>query len=121
MGLQGIGRLDLLRDLFDEVFVPPEVSTVGLTFPAGFGPGERGAILPALELRPHATILDDGAARSFARGLGLAVTGLVGLLVLGKNNGVLKLVRPEVDALMNRGFRISMKLYRDALALAGER
>ena len=49
-----------------------------------------------------------------------ASIGIVGLLVLAKQNGRVSLVRPVLDELSSQGFRMNPGLYQAALEAAGE-
>jgi predicted nucleic acid-binding protein len=134
-----IDHLDLLRGLFDQVAIPPEVArevapsiamlphwfkvqTVS-TFPwfsRKLGPGERAAIALSVQLSADFVVLDDLDARSSAIGLGLTVIGSFGLLVRAKRRGLIREVRPMMDAMLAHGLFVSEHLCRQILALAGE-
>ena len=77
------------------------------------GPGEAEAI--ALAKMLGATLLaDDAEARMVATGLGVAVTGTVGVLERGAAAGLLQL--PDaLDRLRSTSFRLSAKLAQEAL------
>ncbi len=103
IALVQIGRLDLLRQLHREVFIPPavarEVEPTLSTLPgwlvvqplahrhqpqtvsSSIGPGEHEVISLGLELRAERLILDEQPARRLAISLGLRVIGTVGLLL----------------------------------------
>jgi uncharacterized protein len=74
---------------------------------AGLGPGESEAILLTLDLRPDWLVLDDWPARQLAIGLGLRVTGTVGVLELARNAGHLPRALPLIEELRAGGFRLS--------------
>lgn len=144
-------RLTLLRDLFDEVWIPPAVSREVFRDDAtrpGAGEiaaelgnwlherspanaqdvialartvdaGEAEAIALAAE---HGLLLviDDLAGRRAADARGVAIIGSAGALGLAKEAGLLPVVRPALDALLDLGLRLSASLYRQILADAGE-
>lgn len=138
IALDQIGRLDLLPALFTAVVIPPAVAdeafgseavpswlrvvspTGRLTGSARLGRGEQQAIALALEASAAWIVLDDLAARRLAAREGLRVIGTVGLLLAGKRRGHVNLVRPFLDALDARGFRLSSTIRVAALQAAGE-
>jgi hypothetical protein len=102
IGLERIGRLDLLAQLFGQVLVPPAVvreTVPQLVLPAwiaeqslaqpmapqiaqaALGAGESESISLALELGAAWLVLDDRPARRLAQGLGLSVIGTLGLFL----------------------------------------
>jgi predicted nucleic acid-binding protein len=140
IGLHSIGRLDLLRDLFNRILVPPGVAQevqsvaspqwVTVVSPQkpvlntisqlALGLGETEALSLALEINAERIILDDGAARSLATAHGLNVIGVLGVLLIAKNLALIPSLRNEIDALRIRSFRLSPQVYRDVLSRAGE-
>ena len=141
IGLERIGRLDLLAALFGTVVVPPavarEITAKGrlvdwmieqslnapldrrLSEPT-IDPGEREAIGLALQTHTARLLLDEEAARRLARGFGLPVTGTLGVLVPAKRSGILEAVGPLVDALIAVDFRIDARLREWVLSTTGE-
>ncbi len=94
------------------------IAQVGSSLPVG----EAEAILLA-ESRPGSLLLmDEAAGRLVATSLGVPVMGIVGLLVVAKQAGLLAELKPVLDQLRSPGgFRLSADLFRRALALVGER
>lgn len=137
IGLERIGRLDLLLALLEPIFVPSAVSHEFGSAPAWMkverpvdtgmvaalrllvDPGESEAIVLAYE-KGLRIILDDLKAREVAKRLGVPVTGTVGLLLKAKQEGVIPAVRPLLEALEVHHFRIGDSLRAEALRLAGE-
>ena len=141
IALEKIGKLDLLREIFSAVIIPPAVATETaptVTLPPwikvdrlrwrldprtirpSLGPGESEAISLSLELRPGRLILDDDPARRLASTLGLQVTGTLGIILAAKRRGLLSNLKSEMDYLLATGFFIGSELYKDLLRLAGE-
>lgn len=84
-------------------------------------PGEESILRAASNLRaPCLLLIDDLPARAAAKNLGFAVTGTAGILVRAKRHGLLSAVRPVVETLHARGFRLSTDLIKAILAEAGE-
>ena len=63
---------------------------------------------------------DDAQARALARELGLRMLGTAALLVEAKRAGLLARVRPTLDALLAKGFRLDRKVYDRILKAADE-
>ena len=69
--------------------------------------GEVEVIVGAGELGIPNVILDDGYARKKAKHLGLSVTGTLGLLIAGRNRGLVNDLNSEIIELRSIGFRIN--------------
>ncbi len=83
--------------------------------------GEAEAIVLAQEINADLLLLDDNEARTIANSLNLEYTGLLGVLLVAKKLGFIKLVKPVMDDLMIKAkFRISAKIYASIIKLAGE-
>lgn len=137
IGLEGIGQLHILPDLFEKVLVPPEVSReFGGTFPwleteefrsktlsvmlrLVVDSGEAEAIALASESGLR-LIANDKQARSVARQLGIEVIGTVGILITAKQKGILNQLMPTLDALQQNQFYISKLLREEALKIVDE-
>lgn len=137
IGLERIGRLDLLSALLEPVFAPPAVVAefgsqlqwMSVETPKSAGTvaalklvvdaGEAEAITLAYE-RGCRIILDDRKARLAAGQLGVPITGTVGLLLKAKQAGLISAILPLLDALDSNQFRVSRALRAEALRLADE-
>lgn len=138
--LAKVGRLALLPELYGQVFVPPAVLNELRAKPGaagseverflGFagrirspendllvralsvdlGPGEAEAITLASEVSGGLLIMDDAEGRRVARGLGLHVTGLLGVLIEAKARGAVSAVGPLLDQLMAEGLWLSEEM-----------
>ncbi len=82
--------------------------------------GEAETIALALELEADLVLMDEREGRHAAQRLGLRTVGVVGLLLDGKQQGLLPEVRHAFDALRIVGFYLSEQVYRRGLELAGE-
>jgi hypothetical protein len=122
IALARIQRLDLLPTIFESVLIPPAVAReiapsisilpiwLGMQAPKAvppasvqrrrLGDGEWEALALAIELKADWIILDDLPARRAAEATGLNVIGTLGSLVTAKRAGLLKSIRPELDALL---------------------
>lgn len=84
-------------------------------------PGEAHAIALAIELKADDLLMDERLGRREALKFGLPVIGILGILVIAKQRGLIPIVQPVMDALIDRaGFRVSDRLYQRVLALAFE-
>ena len=141
IALERIGQLGLLKALFEEVLIPPAVAgevaprlvlppwireralqqpIAGEVLRAALGPGESEAISLALEIRADRLIVDERAGRRVAEALGLRVAGVLGLLVLSKQRGLIPTLRPQIESLLRVGFRADPDLVERVLRRAGE-
>lgn len=136
--LERIGRLDLLRALYDEIRIPPAVRDEYGDVPGGIDladvsnrplvhllrrtvdAGEAEVIAMGTELDDAHVVLEDAAARTEAIDLGLTVVGTIGVIIRAKHAGHVAAVRPLLDALQESGFWMSEALYQHALHRAGE-
>lgn len=145
--LAGVGLLELLPQLYGEVWIPdtvraeyqvkaatgdPDFATLpwlrvqpGSTEPSlqalsGLGAGEATAIALAQTSTARLLILDDKAGRRIAAQLNLPIVGTLGVLLAAKQIGLLPQVRPVLTAMVAQGRRISPRLHEDVLWLAGE-
>jgi predicted nucleic acid-binding protein len=150
IGLVKIGKLDLLKEIFSKVFIPEEVfkevvergkgkpgsniikeavwieakpvkDKIQTAFLQGsLEKGEAEVLVLARELKADLILLDEEKARKSAVIAGFEIMGLLGLFILAKNLGLIHKVRPLVDELLRKKFRISDKIIEKTLKKAGE-
>jgi uncharacterized protein len=65
-------------------------------------------------------IIDERRGRSEASRLGLQVTGVLGILLAAKRQGLIPLIQPLLNNLIKNSFWIREELYKELLQLAGE-
>lgn len=148
--LAHLGYLNLLRELFGEVLVPPavvselekprsrfqpislqELTYVRIQAPqngeavaelqATLGPGEAEALVLAVEVHADAILIDESAGRAEALRRGLAPLGVLGILLRARQRGLVTALQPLLDRLQNElGFFISPELRVMVLKQAGE-
>ncbi|NET61222.1 MAG: DUF3368 domain-containing protein [Symploca sp. SIO2E6] len=83
--------------------------------------GEAEAIILALELKADLLLMDERRGRALAANYGLSVTGLLGVLLQAKRNGLIRAVKPVIDELIEEAdFRVGSQLYAIVLQTAGE-
>ncbi len=64
--------------------------------------------------------MDETIGRSYARACGLNVTGMVGVLLAAKREGLVTSVRPFLDRLQKGNFRLSKEFVGTIIEEAGE-
>ncbi len=137
IGLERVGKLEILPALFDSVVIPPEVMSefggkfdwlkvenleshlLAAALQMIVDAGEAEAIAPASE-KNCLLISDDKQARTAAKRLGVNIIGTVGILIRAKQSGIITEIKPILDALDANEFRISRALPEKALRIAGE-
>ena len=85
------------------------------------GAGESQAIALAQEFASSLLLMDEAAGRNVAERLHLNLMGTIGILLQARKSGIIPQLKPLLDDLMqHHGFRLSQKIYDDALREAGE-
>lgn len=139
IALSNIDELTILKDLYGSVLVTPQVShEFGEDLPnwiveenvsdmqkvallqLDLDLGEASAIALALEKPDSTLIIDEHKGRSIAKRMGVKITGILGIMVKGKRQGVIPAVKPLILKLESVNFRISQKLKAQVLELVGE-
>lgn len=82
--------------------------------------GELEVIIAARELKVTDVVIDEKAARSFAETMLLQSIGIIGVLIIAKKKGKITELRKYLDSLIKSNYRISNKLYENALRKTGE-
>lgn len=147
--LCGIGKLELLRELYQEILIPAavyrEVTAVKDSacmqiiaqsswihveeiqneierkmYRAKLHAGEVEVMILAQEQKADLVILDDNAAKKTAKYLGLTVTGSLGVLLKAKRVGLIERVGPMLSEMKKNGFYLNAKLEAMVLRYAGE-
>ncbi len=127
--LEKIGRLRLLRNLFQVVTVTPEVQAeygselpewievISLAdksrqqlFERELDPGEASAIALAMEHPGSLLLIDERKGRKVAQDLQLSITGTLGILIRGKERHEVISLADEIVKLRKVQFRMSETL-----------
>ena len=88
---------------------------------SGLDEGEKQAVLLASKTGEGVLLLiDDKSGRRAGRRMGIAVIGLVGLLLLGKEKGIVGRVVPLLHELRQNGYWLSDEIVEIAKGLSGE-
>jgi predicted nucleic acid-binding protein len=145
LGLYKIERLHLLRDLFNQVWVPTavynEITVLGRD-KQGYDAvdvaeyidvkqvqnvlatsllrpqldyGEAEAIVLAKELKADILLLDEMKARRVAQASAQNVIGTIGILQIAKNQGLIRNMKSHLDALISNGIWIDRRLYQSVM------
>ncbi|MGA1823404.1 MAG: DUF3368 domain-containing protein [bacterium] len=143
--LAKIDLLNLLHSQFDEILIPravwreaveeggnePDAKAISqaswikvqdvssspllTTLLAFLDKGESEAIALAIEIGADLILLDDSDARKTAEIYGLNKIGLLGVLIKAKQRGNIPSLKVCLDQLCSTGFRLSEKIYDDAI------
>lgn len=150
IGLSAIGKLDLLKTLYQTIYIPESVydevvesgNRIGaseiknaswiekrkvsqleinqLSRKTGLGKGETAALILASELNADLLIIDDLKARKNAQTRKQAIIGILGIFLLAKSQNLISEVRKPLDDLIAFGYWISPNLYQKILESANE-
>jgi hypothetical protein len=148
VALSVLERLDLLRELFGGILIPesvqqeflateeiarkqalensPWIQADALEYPrralafTGLDRGEAEVLALAEEREARLVIIDERRGRAYARRLGLPLTGTIGVLLLGKERGLIDAIKPLLNKLLDAGLYLSPDLVAHALDRAGE-
>lgn len=150
IGLAKINKLSLLHSLFLDIFIPDAVYTEVVIKGRGrpgakevrkarwihrksvqdkisigmldrqLDRGEAEVLVLAKEIGAGLLIIDEDAARNSGAAGGYRIIGLVGILVLAKRQNLIPKVKPILDELIEKQFRIDRKVYKQGLQFAGE-
>ncbi|SKA75900.1 hypothetical protein SAMN02745130_01596 [Thiothrix eikelboomii] len=144
-----IGQLDLLRQLYQRVLVPPavwhEVTVKGLGMPGAqavaqlswleirkpeqqvlqplsilVDPGEAEAIALAQTIADSIVLLDDSQARRVAERFHIPRIGTLGILRKAKKQGLIAVIRPHVEYLRANNIYMAENLVEAVLRDVGE-
>jgi predicted nucleic acid-binding protein len=144
-----IGRLDILRSLFDEILIPVAVRDEFLATEkesrrrtlreeswirvvevqnsrriqsfVGLDAGETEVLVLAEEQDASLILIDERKARRFAERMGLPISGTLGILLLAKEEKVISAIAPVLRKIQEAGLYFDSKLIERVLQLAGEK
>ena len=132
--LDNIGMLHILENLYGRIQITKEVyNEFGKSIPEWIDVvevkdrkcvriissivdlGETSTTALSIEINDCIMILDDLKARKLAKKLDLDFTGTLGVLAKAKNQGIVKLLKSEIEQLKQSGFRISKQMEKQLL------
>jgi len=130
ISLSNIGRLDILYDVFGEVFItevvaqefgqplPPRFKTIDVKnidtmrgLEKQLDKGEASIIALALEYPDCLLIIDEMKGRKIAKSYNLEIIGTIGLLILAEKRGIVDNPVEIAGELIKKGFRLSPKIF----------
>ncbi len=82
--------------------------------------GESQAIALAIELNADYLIIDERHGRATARGYGISIIGLLGVLIAAKRAKHIAMVKPIIERVVANGFRLNSSLLAEVLEELGE-
>ncbi|MGB1243625.1 MAG: DUF3368 domain-containing protein [Chitinophagales bacterium] len=129
IALTNIDELEVLQKVYEEITITPEVKEeYGDSLPdwivieevlekekialleLQLDKGESSAIALALEKENSLLLIDERKGRAIAKRMGVAITGILGVIIKAKEIGVVEKVKPFIEKLESVEFRISERL-----------
>jgi hypothetical protein len=148
IGLARINKLDLLKNLFSKVYIPaavfneltrvnkpgsseikkasyliqksPKDSQEVALLLGNLDRGEAEVLALSKELNADLVLVDEEKARKAGVIAGFEIMGLMGVLLMAKRNGLLKSIRPLIDELVKKKFRVAEDIVAAILKSAEE-
>ncbi len=144
VGLASIGRLDILRELFDEVYIPQavhdEATSARKDIEAAIWMhvvqvrdrlavnilldemdlGEVETIILAGEMNADWVLMDEKKGRRKLSQLNIPKIGTIGVLLKARQLGLIQNLKHEIENLQKTGFSISQMVVDDVLKTVGE-
>lgn len=83
--------------------------------------GEAEAIILSLEMKADLLLMDERRGRIVATNYGINITGLLGVLIQAKKQGLIPAIKPLIDQLITQAnFRVNRQLYTVVLQASNE-
>jgi len=148
ISLLKIGKLEILKDLYEEIYIPQEVFSEieagknkkfylnllafewirieqiqdrkSIAYFLDLDKGEVEAIILASEIEADLILLDEALGRYHAKHAGLKVTGTIGVLIKAKKQGLISELKPLIFELREKGVWLSESLIEKILEITNE-
>ena len=140
IALSKIEKLDLLKDLYQEIFITNDVyQEFGGSLPdwiiitevkdkqkqedleERLDKGEASSIALALEVKNATLIIDEIKGRKIAQSFNIDIIGTIGIILLADKKGLISDVTSLILRLVNKGFRLSDKLINKIIEKYGQK
>lgn len=140
IALSRIEKLDLLKDLFQEILITNDVyKEYGGSLPdwiiitevkdkqkqknieKRLDKGEASSIALALEIDSAKLIIDEIKGRKIAQSFNIEIIGTIGILLLAGKKGLISDVASTILRLVNKGFRLSDNLIKMIIEKYGQK
>lgn len=82
--------------------------------------GEAESIVLAIEEHAKYLIIDEYKGKLIADSYGVKIVGILGVLILAKKEKLIPSVKPHIDNLVEKGFRLNKALIEKVLKGLGE-
>lgn len=116
----GFTPLSILKTLEIQVQTPKNLALIDV-LKEQLDPGESEAIVLAKEIDAQLLLLDERQGTTIARRMGLKTTGILGVLLEAKEQGLIQGLKPLLaDLRIKAGFWLSDSLEKEILKSAGE-
>ncbi len=145
-----INQLDLLQKIYSNIYIPPAVydeilqlesegrdlsylksktwiivesnfkKNISLSPPKYIDAGEAEAIDLALHLKADRLLIDERKGTFLANELGITTIGLLGIIIIAKENNFIQSAKILLDQLININFWLSKNLYQQVLKSCNE-
>lgn len=150
IALARINKLDLLKHLFNRIFISKETFNELVVKGKGkagskqiksadwikvklvkdessvnilrieLDKAEAESIVLAQELNANILLIDELIARNIAEALGLKVVGTIGILLKAKTEKLIAQIKPNLDELRDKNIWISDEVYNRSLIMSNE-
>ncbi len=118
--IKGKSEAEALTDYLSTRVKSAETDKFQVMNGANLGTGEQEAIALYMGLSADLLIIDDARAKKIAYANGLEVMGSVGVLLLAKQRGLVKKIRPMLNLLAVSDIHLGSNIIEKALKLADE-
>jgi|688.fasta_scaffold113835_6 predicted nucleic acid-binding protein len=148
ISLMKIGKLEILKDLYEEIYIPQEVyneieagkhknyylnllefkwikieqiqDRKSIAYFLDLDKGEAEAIILATETEADLILIDESLGRYHAKHAGLNVTGTIGILIKAKKQALISELKPLIFELREKGVWLSDSFIERILELSNE-